>query len=226
MSARHVNELAWNSVERLRGIRDHWRIARAYPDLERKIDLARADLKHAYDDYASTVSTPDWAISLELASVLRTLCEIARPRRVVDLGSGFSSYVLVQYAQAFDASVVSVDTNPAWLSRTREFLERAGLPVGGLVEWKNFVAHENLTFDLVLDDLGSVDDRIDTVPAALSLVERGGVAIFDDRHRANLRSAVARECRSRGLEYLSLREVTRDQFGRYAGLVICAPSRT
>ena len=40
-----------------------------YPDLERKSDLAYADLEPSYDDYVSTVSTPDCAISLELASV-------------------------------------------------------------------------------------------------------------------------------------------------------------
>jgi hypothetical protein len=49
-------------------------------------------------------------------------------KRLLDLGSGFSSYVLRAYAAGVPGAVGwSVDDDPAWLEKTRAFLVSEGL---------------------------------------------------------------------------------------------------
>jgi predicted O-methyltransferase YrrM len=219
-SSRCVRHISAESLERGRGWVDGARLGKiGLADLERRAREATAPLRQAHVAYVEVVSAPDWAISLELAAVLDALCRTLQPKRVADLGSGFSSYVLRRYAVDASREAVSVDSDAAWLNRTREFLERSRLPIEGLVEWRDFVAGREAPFDLVLDDLGSVEGRIDTIPFVLELVRPSGFVIFDDCHRANLRSALEGECRARRNPVFSLRRATLDGFGRYAYLV-------
>ena len=54
----------------------------------------------------STVSSKGMALSLETAALVLLLCEIKQPKTIVDLGSGFSSYVLRKWAQGAKHDVV------------------------------------------------------------------------------------------------------------------------
>jgi predicted O-methyltransferase YrrM len=219
--ARRVRRLPGASVERWRGRRDRGRLVQVgLGDLELRARDARAALQEAYAEYVGTVSAPEHAISLELAGVLDALCRILRPRAVADLGSGFSSYVLGRYAIDADADVVSVDADVEWLDRTRDFLARTGLTAGALVGWDEFAAADHDPFDLVLDDLGDIARRVDTMAYVLSgLARADGFVVVDDRHRPPVRAAIDRVARARGSEVVSLRSLTVDGFGRYACLV-------
>lgn len=215
-----VPKTASLTVERFRGRRDARRLySLGLGELERRALASEAALGGAYQRYTETISTPVMALSLELAGTLDALCGLLRASYVADLGSGFSSYVLRRYATQARAAVVSVDAESEWLTRTRHFLDLEGLSAHELVDWDAFASSQYRPFDLVLDDLGDLGRRIDTIPQVLDLVRPAGFVVFDDFHKPNVRSAVLRVCRAGGHEALSLRTVTLDEFGRYGCLV-------
>src|SRR5437870_128740 len=91
------NVVAFRSLEYFRGLRDLLNLHALLPQLRAYKDIrARYErrLLPYYREYVSMISSETMCISLELASFLLAICDFCRPRRVVDLGSGFSSVVL------------------------------------------------------------------------------------------------------------------------------------
>ena len=222
LSKRPIPKATSITVERFRGRRDARRLSsRGLSELGPRARDSEGALIGAYQRYTHTISTPVMALSLELAGTLDALCRLLQARFVADLGSGFSSYVLRRYASEAGAAVVSVDADSEWLARTREFLELEGLSTDELMRWEELAISQYRQFDFVLDDLGDLRRRIDTISDVLDLVRPGGFVVFDDFHKPKVRSAVLQACRAGGHEALSLRAMTLDDFGRYGCLVRC-----
>ena len=79
---------------------DPIRLRRRFPELANYENQSREltdKLRPAYEEYVASISTPDSAISLEIAALALILCRMRRPRRILDLGSGFSSWVFRYY---------------------------------------------------------------------------------------------------------------------------------
>lgn len=174
-------------------------------------------LRPAYDDYVRNVSNVEWVVSLQTATYLYHLCRATRPARLLDTGSGFSSFVFRLYAAKAEAvTVVSTDDGEEWLDRTRAFLRQRGLTTDGLVAWPP----EDLAagrFDLVFHDLAHGAVRVGTMPLVLRSVRRGGgVVVLDDAHHYGER--IFADGRAAGLDLYSLRAHTVDALGRYAVL--------
>lgn len=178
-------------------------------------------IRLAYQRYVTSVSHPAHAISLQLAFYLWELMEERQPRRVVDLGSGFSSYVFRLYATRRDPTMVvwSVDDDADWLQRTRRFLIEERLPTSGTVLWDAF---NERGFDCVLHDLGTMDTRQATLSDALSLVHADGVAVLDDLHFVSYRKFVEMGLERHGFTHASVREKTLDMIGRFSWLALPA----
>ena len=193
------------------------------PNVESEVANARRDLVDAWARYTTLISSEEMAVSLELASVLDALCRLASPQSVLDLGSGFSSYVVRRFARESGAAVTSVDTSPEWLDRTGEFLAEEGLSTARLAVWSDFVNENTDTFDLVLHDMGRKSQRSETFPQVLDLVEPGGHLLLDDMHKPHLQAYYRAALAARNVSSLSLRRLTLDRFGRYAALA--RPSR-
>jgi predicted O-methyltransferase YrrM len=200
--------------------RDARRLRARAPHLwpsEAAFDHVRAALEPAYRDYVDTVSEASWALSLETATYLGVLCDVLRPTRLLDTGSGFSSFVFRRYARAADGlpvEVVSIDDDPAWLTRTASFLRRQGLPTEQLATWPSGLVRPD-SFDLVCHDLASGALRDSSMGPILQSVARpGGAVVIDDAqvHGLHARS----EARVAGLTLFSLRARTLDRFGRFA----------
>lgn len=188
-----------------------------YRDVRAAMPRAQETLREDYDDYVANVSWSGMAVSLPTAALLRLLCERLRPRTILDLGSGFSSAVLRQYAQrAGDATVTSVDDDSEWLGRTREYLERRGLPADRLFTWPDFRSQPIRPFDFVFHDLGSIDTRRATMAAALDYVAPGGAAILDDLHKRRIESVAWPIASAAGFKLTWVRELTLDEYGRFA----------
>ena len=201
------------------------RLVRVMPELAEYPALAaesRRVLEPYRREYLAGVSTDIMSISLELAVFLRVLCKVRNPRRIVDLGSGFSSFVLRHHAaETTPAPVVwSVDDSAAWLERTGEFLSAHDLPADNLTTWDAFIARSRDEFDLVLDDLGSPPTRTATLPSALRLIGSDGIVVIDDMHKPWYRPYARRVVREAGLRYVSSRKLTIDNFGRYAAVAV------
>ena len=187
----------------------------------RKIDR-EGYIKEVYDEYVNEVSTADKAISLELAYLLWFILERSRPKLIVDLGSGFSSFLFRHYQSlnGKDCRVFSCDDDESWMERTANFLQCKNLSVSELLSWDRFIAeHNQLRPDLILHDLGHMPVRLKTLPLMLNLCSPETIAIVDDVHKSPMRLALLDQIRGRGLRGYDLTCFTYDRFGRYAWML-------
>ena len=113
---------------------------------------AEAWIRPHYQEYVQSISKAAHALSLPTAVFLRVLCRGMRPSTVLDLGSGFSSFVLRSYAEVESARVTSVDDSDTWIARTAEFLESRGVPTDRLLSLEEFRSAPPARYDLVLTD--------------------------------------------------------------------------
>lgn len=173
-------------------------------------------LAPAYADYIARVSPDPIAIALPLATFLGVLCEQLRPPRILDLGSGFSSYAF--RACSGSADVWSIDQSRAWLDKTRAFLGQHHADTPHLATWDDFIATSPAPFDLVLQDFATLNARLQMLDRVVDLCRPGGLLVIDDMHVPGYRRATLRALDRRGLAYFSLRLFTRRRL-RYAYLV-------
>lgn len=183
---------------------------------------SRQKLLPFYQDYISSVSTEDQAISLELAIFILVLCNSLKPKNIVDLGSGFSSFVLRFYAQnaTYKPIVWSVDDNPLWLEKTKAFLSKHGVSNENLGGWDFFARQNNTKFDLILNDFSNLEVRESRFKDICGLLAPRGIILFDDMHYSYFSKFVRRASRQHNLKHYSLRLFTEDKFKRFSSLVI------
>jgi len=186
------------------------------------------DLKHAYGKYVAKFSTPEMAVSLETSQFLYALAKVARARRILDLGSGFSSYVLRLYSMdaGGDIVVYSVDDDKRWLARTREFLRLSRIREDFLLDWQAFQQLTPMRFDLIFHDLGNMALRAQSVPFVTSLLDARGILVLDDMHKTGTGleggypRLARRAIRQAGLTVLSARRYTLDRYKRFCEIAI------
>ena len=194
-----------------------------FPDLTTSIlEENRKALEPLHALYVREISTADMAISLESAAFLLAFAHCVSPKRIVDLGSGFSSYVLRLYASqaSSDTRTYSVDDDSAWLKRTEEFLISEKVSTDDLCDWSDFADQKEPKFDLILHDMGSMETRANTLDIVIGLLAPGGAIILDDMHKIDYNAHARRRVREAGLELFSLRKLTADGFQRFAELAI------
>ncbi len=187
-----------------------------------RAESIRKELIEPYERYVTSVSTRLMGVSFETATLLGVLCEVLGPKRVLDLGSGFSSYVFRSYAtQRPGTTVVSVDDDDHWLDRTAAYLRQNKLSTQGLISWETFGADRHEAFDLIFHDLGAMTLRAQSLAKVLDLAceKPGAVVILDDVHKRVYRPVVDNELRQRRCKWFDLAPYTRDEFGRYAMMV-------
>lgn len=199
-------------------LREHW------PQVDHYEEQAKPVLGYwaeRHRRYITDVSSEVMAASLESAAFLQVFCDWAEPSRVADLGSGFSSWLLREWAAAHDAVVWSVDDDAEWLERTRHLLEENGLETRHMELWSQFVSANPGAFDLVFHDAGSMEFRLENLPRVCELVREGGWLIIDDVHKPTYRRGVQEFFETRDVEVFSLRSCTLDRLTRYAYLIRC-----
>jgi predicted O-methyltransferase YrrM len=186
-------------------------------------------IRAAHEEYTTTISSTVAAVSLETAYLLWFMLEKIRPALAMDLGSGFSSYLLRLYqSQAVKTGggcqIISCDDNPEWLSRTETYLIKKGLPASGLLLWDTFCSElGHLRPDLIFHDLGNPQLRISGLPRVLEMCGPRTCLIVDDIHKEPIRAAVLKQVQQRQLLCFDLIQYTYDRFGRYSWLVAQNP---
>jgi predicted O-methyltransferase YrrM len=229
-SALHSYNSAWELLlvgnERRCADRDADRLRARYAFLAaypQRAQTIRRRLLPAYRAYTTTISPDPIAISLELAVFLYVVCEATSPSAMLDLGSGFSSYVCRLYAKGKDkipAPVMySVDESTEWLDQTRRFLRHHDCDCHNLLTWDEFVQHDRPSFDLVLQDMGDLGTRRRMLTRVLDMCRPGGMLVIDDMHVPSYRRALACELERLGHSYFSLRTFTKKRL-RYSYLVV------
>jgi hypothetical protein len=161
------------------------------------------------------------AISIQTASKISTLCSELKPKRILDMGSGFSSYITRSYSSMQkNTTVFTIDDNIEWLELTEQFLLKHGLQNDNLYFWDEFISPSVSKFDLVIHDLGNMKTRITTLPFAFNSVQKEiGVLLLDDMHKKDYRTQVYKLINKKSCNYFNLIYPARDGFGRFCGLV-------
>ena len=182
-------------------------------------------IKAVYEEYTTCVSTPIATISLELACVIWFVLNKLKPKLIVDLGSGFSSYLFRLYQDTRKDSddvceVFSCDDNSFWLERTSIFLKSRGLSVKGLCLWEEFTnEYQGKRPDLVLHDLGNPELRVKNMPRVFDLCKPETTLILDDIQKPPIKRAALDALEQRGGCGYDLARLTYDKFGRYAWMI-------
>lgn len=190
-----------------------------YVELER--DGNERKVPNEYASYISNVSRKDMSISVEVARLLRSILHVGESNTIVDLGSGFSSYVLRRnWVPLLQPTVTTVDDSRYWLDKTRQFLAENGVVRGKFELLDNFKNHNKDVYDLVFYDLGNIVTRIKELSFVMNLVKLGGVMVLDDLHKSKYKVAVEDEVKKRSLTLVSMKEYTIDSYGRYAGIIM------
>ena len=203
---------------------DARRLTRRFPQLVNLSNQAaqwRTNLTPTYDAYTTHISNKLMAISLETAAFLRAWCEQLRPRRILDLGSGYSSFVLRGYAAKYpDTQVVTVDDHPHWLEITHQYLVYENQSTDQLMSWDAFNQDPHEPFDLIFHDLGSMPRRAEALPIVLQLAASSDCPIIlDDMHKQRYARQVADLLGAWDHRYFDLSNYTLDPSRRFAALV-------
>lgn len=195
--------------------------------LENKLHYSFKDLsthekiKERHQYYVENISRVDMAASLELSSVVYDLCRMTSPKKMIDIGSGFSSFILRTYAEKTPkCRVWSIDDDTVWLDKTREYLKISSLNTDNLLTLEEFVASSENEFDILLLDLNYVEVRKNYINLVVERCKQGGVILFDDVHKREFMMEVLQQTKKLPVKLYDLSAVTKDQFGRFALLGI------
>lgn len=186
------------------------------------------DLKPAYHKYIREISTPEMAVSFETSQFLYILAKAMGAKRILDLGSGFSSYVFRLYSMdaRSDITVYSVDDNEKWLAKTIEFLRISKIREDNLLDWYSFQHLPPTSFDLIFHDLGNMALRAQALPFVISLLDTMGTLVLDDMHKTGAGpeggypGVARRAVKQAGLALFSARQYTLDRYKRYCEIAI------
>jgi len=181
--------------------------------------MSNGFLKQQYKVYTKKVSTKVMAISYELAQFMWNYINDNNCKKILDLGSGFSSVVFRYYKQDNEKiQVVSVDTSQEWLDKTKQYLNKLNLNTDNLYTFDEFKQMKKYKYDFILYDLGNMITRAENLDLVLSYKKKNGVIIVDDVHKEVYRNKVHNFCASHNLQYTPLKE-TIDVYGRYSVMV-------
>lgn len=169
-----------------------------------------------YARYTSSISSSEMAVSLELCACLYAFCHLLKPKKILDMGSGLSSYILRTYqAEVGDVEVFSIDDNKEWLNKTTDFLNSASLSTKDIYLLKEKRLEKN-SFDLIFHDLNFVEERIKHVDTVIALAREGAHIIFDDVHKRQYFISLTRKLKAYNLEYFTLKKYSLDRFKRFS----------
>lgn len=213
--------------KKIRSIIDCERIKKKYPELQNTYEAKKNDYKHKilpfYKHYVSDVSNEIMAISLELIVFCVVICDIIKPEKILDLGSGFSSFVFRYMPsilnQNYRPIVLSVDDSQEWLEKTRRFITSHSISCNNLITWEELIQQDSNLFDFILYDIGEFPFRMEILEQTLKFANANGVMIIDDMHSAEFGHFVQKVLNRNKISFFDLRYYTIDRLNRYSLLV-------
>ena len=180
-------------------------------------------LRPAYNEYVSGVSSPLISLSLNRAAFCFLLSKAVGARKILDLGSGFSTYTFKRYCTEYTGDIISVDDSKQWLKITADFLASHQLNTEGLMTLTDFINDKCLTrypFDLCLLDIGDFSLRQQLLPELINAARmNNAVLVVDDFHVGAYRSFVFETCKKFGVHIYSARKYTRRRLSHAAVII-------
>ena len=177
-------------------------------------------IRQKHQSYIRNISSPEMAMSLELANFIMEYCLNNKPKYLLDLGSGFSSYIFRHYQKndpTGNIVVFSVDDNDDWLAKTKAFLIDEELSTDNLINLNTLTSSNyNNYFDFILLDLNFIEVRKNYIKYTTDLLKINGFAIIDDVHKVEFLREVKKISNQNNLKLTNIRKKTIDFFGRFA----------
>lgn len=207
---------------------DHNRIQKQYPHLQYLYETKKNKYKHkilpSYEEYTSKVSTEIMAISLELSVFCIVMCDMIRPSKIVDFGSGYSSYIFRSLpsiiGEDYQPAIWSVDDSTEWINKTKIFLASHNISSDNVISWDTFIKQKPGPFDFILYDLGGFDFRRENVKQIIKLCDKNGMIIFDDMHSAEYGRYLNKILKNTNCICYDIRYYTIDKINRYSKLAV------
>ncbi len=185
------------------------------------IEQNKEMLRPYYQQYVRNISSAEMATSLELASFMFSICKINQFVKLLDMGSGLSSFIFRLYAKETPGvKVYSIDDDAAWLEKTKCYLIQHDLNTDNMFTLQQFIDLEESGFDCLLHDMNFVEIRIQYVDLILQATKQNGLIIMDDVHKPDYRYALLKKLKGKTFEKFTLKDVTLDSFGRFAFAVL------
>ncbi len=150
-----------------------------------------SEIKEEYEKYISTISSRGMAASLECCIFLMTMCKKIKPKYILDLGSGFSSYSLRYYIQSnkSDTIIWSVDSNNQWLEKSKEFCKDK-VDTSNFFTWDQ-ISNKKQIFDIIFIDIDRTIKRPKYFePIFNNFTGPNTVILVDDYHKGLLRKVL------------------------------------
>lgn len=180
------------------------------------------EVKRKHSEYVSSISSPDMAMSLELAFFILSNCLKTKPQSLLDLGSGFSSYIfrLYQKNSTSPVNVYSIDDHDEWLNKTKIYLAEQKLSTEHLFNLDYFLQNsQGLLFDFILLDLNFVEKRKEYIDFSINILKPTGVLIIDDVHKIEFLRQVKEKSKHNSCKLINIKNQTKDSFGRFSILL-------
>lgn len=174
-------------------------------------------MKKIYEEYIDYVGEYGHAVSYETAQYMYDTCKAKKPTKILDMGSGFSSYVFNRYAQEANylVSVTSVDTSDYWAGVTRVFMYDMDILLPNIISVEELNVPDG-SCDFVFHDIASAERRNELMPISAIALKVGGTIVWDDmQHLPHYESAL-KVSEEYGIVCASLKSVTIDKIGRWA----------
>jgi predicted O-methyltransferase YrrM len=185
-----------------------------------KSKLYKNEIKNAYNKYVNTVSVDYMAASLECCVFLMVLYDAIKPKMVLDLGSGMSSYALRYFKKNHheDSCVWSIDSDKEWLNKSKMFVEKFGLNIDNFKTWAN-INNDTTKFDLIFFDIDNNKKRINYIPTVLNnFVTKNSFIVFDDMHKGGLRRDINNVFSGYDHKKIDIKKYSFDKYKRFSSL--------
>jgi SAM-dependent methyltransferase len=173
-------------------------------------------LMEPYIDYCRNVSRFGMPVSIQTAALFAYVCCETKATRILDLGSGFTSYI----SHVLSDEAVSVDDSREWLDRTGSFLDGYKVGSDGLMLWDDWQASPGGPYQVVIHDFASGATREASMSTAVQVLAERGVVIFDDANHETHHAEMLRVADAAGLRFVDVTQETLDECGRYALMAV------
>ena len=166
-------------------------------------------------DYTNGFGTDGWCLSLETSALLYHILTEFNPETIVDIGSGFSSFIIRKFfGRRF---MYSVDDDPEWMKTTIRFLDKHNCSTYNIISTTQFrEEYKDKQFDFIL-----LDNDAHVRKELMSWVfTHSKIALVDDLHSGY--AWYLEEIRRCEEEFKPLifdvKDYTMDNYGRFAGV--------
>lgn len=176
------------------------------------------ELTERYIDYTTNVSDTIMPASMRCCVFLICMYEVLQPERVLDLGSGFSSYALRYFKDKFswNTEIYSIDNYDWWLGKTIDFCTQNEVDTNHFYIWKQIKDME-IPFELIFVDIEFRERRLKYFdPVYKRFLADKTFMLLDDMHMAVLRTK-ARSMENRYIKHTVVHETIVEQ--RYSWLL-------